>query len=191
MGLFELLSIAVGLSMDAFAVSVCIGLSLRDEKSNLKKACIAGLYFGIFQAVMPLIGYFAGSTFADKISGIDHWITFVILALIGGKMIKESLSGDDDKTDYSDLSAKKMLPFAIATSIDALAIGVTFSFHEINIFPTVGSIGAITFILSVVGVKIGGFFGSKSKNAAEIAGGVILILIGLKILLEHLEIIKF
>lgn len=188
MGIVELLMIAVGLSMDAFAVSVCKGLSMK--KITIGKMAVVGLWFGGFQALMPLLGYFLGSTFEQYIKAVDHWVAFVLLALIGGNMIREALSKDDDGADAS-LAFKPMLLMAIATSIDALAVGITFACLSVNIIPAVSFIGATTFILSAAGVKIGSIFGDKWKSKAELAGGVILILIGTKILLEHLGIIVF
>ena len=188
MGIVELLMIAVGLSMDAFAVSVCKGLSMK--KITIGKMAVVGLWFGGFQALMPLLGYFLGSTFEQYIKAVDHWVAFVLLALIGGNMIREALSKDDDGADAS-LAFKPMLLMAIATSIDALAVGITFACLSVNIIPAVSFIGATTFILSATGVKIGSIFGDKWKSKAELAGGVILILIGTKILLEHLGIIAF
>lgn len=186
MTLFNLFLIAVGLSMDAFAVSICKGLAM--EKAPLKKAAIAGLWFGSFQAIMPLIGYLLGSQFEKYITSIDHWIAFVLLALIGGNMIRESLSKEEEKTS-STMHFKEMLLLAVATSIDALAVGVTFAFLRVDIIPAVCFIGTITFVLSIAGVKVGNLFGSRYKSKAELAGGVILILIGIKILLEHLGIL--
>lgn len=188
MGIVELFILAVGLSMDAFAVAVCKGLAM--EKISVKKAAIVGVWFGGFQALMPLIGYFLGVQFKDYIVSVDHWIAFVLLSLIGANMIKEALSKEEEKEDAS-LGFKNMLLLAIATSIDALAVGVTFAFLEVNIVYAVCFIGIITFILSMAGVKIGNVFGSKYKSKAELAGGIILILLGIKILLEHLEIINF
>jgi putative Mn2+ efflux pump MntP len=184
MGLLEITIIAVGLSMDAFAVSITLGLSV--EKPTIRHFIIPALFFGFFQGLMPFIGYFAGVNFADKIQNLDHWIAFVLLFLIGGKMIKESFSKNDKKTNVSSFKFKTMLILAIATSIDALAIGVTFAFFEINIWKAIFLIGITTFLISVCGVKIGNIFGSKHKSKAEFAGGVILILIGAKILIEHL-----
>ena len=172
--------------MDAFAVSICKGLAMK--KITLKKACIVGLWFGGFQALMPLIGYLLGSQFEQYITSIDHWIAFILLCLIGLSMIKEALSGEEEKTDDS-LDAKTMLLLAVATSIDALAVGITFAFLQVDIVPAVSFIGVITFVLSAIGVKVGNLFGTKYKSKAEIAGGVILIVIGLKILLEHLGIL--
>ena len=183
MGLIELFLIAVGLSMDAFAVSVCKGLAM--PKCTFKKAAIVGLWFGGFQALMPAIGYILGAQFQEAIASIDHWIEFVLLALIGGNMIHEALDNDEEEADAS-LDVKTMFLLAVATSIDALAIGITFAFLKVNIIPAVCFIGIVTFIISFAGVKIGNVFGARYKNKAEIVGGVILILLGLKILLEHL-----
>ena len=183
MGLIELFLIAVGLSMDAFAVSVCKGLAM--PKCTFKRAAIVGLWFGGFQALMPAIGYILGAQFQEAIASIDHWIAFVLLALIGGNMIHEALDNDEEEADAS-LDVKTMFLLAVATSIDALAIGITFAFLKVNIIPAVCFIGIVTFIISFAGVKIGNVFGVRYKNKAEIVGGVILILLGLKILLEHL-----
>ena len=183
MGLIELFLIAVGLSMDAFAVSVCKGLAM--PKCTFKKAAIVGLWFGGFQALMPAIGYVLGAQFQETIASIDHWIAFVLLALIGGNMIHEALDNDEEEADAS-LDVKTMFLLAVATSIDALAIGITFAFLKVNIIPAVCFIGIVTFIISFAGVKIGNVFGVRYKNKAEIVGGVIRILLGLKILLEHL-----
>lgn len=183
MGLIELFLIAVGLSMDAFAVSVCKGLAM--PKCTFKKAAIVGLWFGGFQALMPAIGYILGAQFQETIASIDHWIAFILLALIGGNMIHEALDNDEEEADAS-LDVKTMFLLAVATSIDALAIGITFAFLKVNIIPAVCFIGIVTFIISFAGVKIGNVFGARYKNKAEIVGGVILILLGLKILLEHL-----
>lgn len=188
MGLIELIILSVGLAMDAFAVSICKGLGMK--KVTLKKAGIVGAYFGIFQAGMPLIGYLMGYRFQDKIKAIDHWIAFILLAIIGINMVKESLSKDDEEEiEESDLSFKSMLILSIATSIDALAVGITFAFLKVNIIPAVIFIGIITLIISMCGVKIGNIFGDKFKSTAELLGGIILICIGLKILLEHTGII--
>lgn len=183
MDLIELFLIAVGLSMDAFAVSVCKGLAM--PKCTFKKAAIVGLWFGGFQALMPAIGYILGAQFQEAIASIDHWIAFVLLALIGGNMIHEALDNDEEEADAS-LDVKTMFLLAVATSIDALAIGITFAFLKVNIIPAVCFIGIVTFIISFAGVKIGNVFGARYKNKAEIVGGIILILFGLKILLEHL-----
>lgn len=185
MSILDLFILAVGLSMDAFAVSVCKGLSLGKIKP--KHMCIAGAWFGGFQALMPLIGYFLGSFFAEMIEKYDHWVAFVLLAIIGGNMIKESF-GKDEKVD-SSMDVKSMLLLAIATSIDALAVGVTFAFLQVQIVPAVSFIGVITFIFSAVGVKIGSLFGTKYKTKAELFGGIVLVLIGIKILLEGIGVL--
>ncbi len=185
MGILELLLLAVGLSMDAFAVAVCKGLALK--KVTAPNMALVGLWFGGFQALMPLLGYFVGVQFAEAIAAIDHWIAFGLLALIGGNMVRESLSKDDEAADAS-LSFQKMLPLAIATSIDALAVGVSFAFLNVQIGIAAAFIGVTTFLLSAAGVKVGSLFGSKYKSKAELCGGVILILLGLKILLEHLGV---
>lgn len=189
MTLLELFFIAVGLSMDAFAVSVCKGLSTRELKA--KHYLAVGLWFGGFQALMPTLGYLLGSSFEGYINRFDHWVAFLLLAIIGGNMIKESLEKDEEKLDDS-FAFKTMLVLALATSIDALAVGITFALlPDVNIVAAVSFIGVITFVLSAVGLKVGNIFGMKYKNKAEFAGGVILIIIGLKILLEHLGIINF
>lgn len=185
MHFIELLILAIGLSADAFAVAVSKGLSLKTI--DFKKASIVGLYFGGFQALMPLIGYLLGSQFQEKIVSIDHWIAFVLLGLIGINMIREALSKDDDEDEAdASLGFKTMLILAIATSIDALAVGVTFAFLKINILYAVCTIGICTFLLSMLGVKIGHMFGNKYKSKAELAGGIILIAMAFKILLGHL-----
>lgn len=187
MSIVEIVLLAVSLSMDAFAVALCKGLALN--KINLKSCAIVGLWFGAFQGLMPMIGYFLGNTFADKITSIDHWVAFILLALIGGNMIKEALEKDDEKVNAS-LNFKTMLVMAIATSIDALAVGVSFAFTDFEpdwfVYVAFALIAVITFTLSSVGVKIGNIFGTKYKSKAEFAGGLILILLGLKILLEGL-----
>jgi putative Mn2+ efflux pump MntP len=189
MGILEILLLALGLSMDAFAVAICIGLTL--PKVTLKKSLTVGLYFGIFQAGMPLLGYLTATIFADRVTAYAPWIAFGLLGFLGGKMIVGSF-GDDSGEDSGDsggeatLGVKQMLPLAIATSIDALAVGVSFAFLQVDIWGAVAAIGAVTLIMAVVGVKIGNVFGLKFKSKAEVAGGVILILIGLRILLEHL-----
>lgn len=182
----ELLLLSVGLAMDAFAVSICKGISMK--KMNWKKAIIIGLYFGDFQALMPTIGFFLGSAFQSLITNIDHWIAFILLAIIGGGMIKESFEKDSENRN-DDVSFKTMILLAIATSIDALAVGITFAFLKVNLILAVSLIGIITFVIAVLGTKIGNRFGDKYERKAEIVGGVILILLGLKILLEHLGII--
>lgn len=186
MTFIELLTIGVGLAMDAFAVSVCKGLSMK--KLTAAKAGKIGLYFGFFQGFMPFLGFVLGVGFKDSITSIDHWIAFILLALIGGNMIKEALSNEEEDLD-DDLSVKTMLMLAIATSIDALAVGVTFAFLSVNIYVACTIIAVTTFAISICGVKIGNVFGLKYKSKAELAGGVILILMGTKILLEHLSIL--
>lgn len=186
MGIVEIIFIAVGLAMDAFAVSICKGLSM--SKMDWKKAGVIGLYFGGFQGGMPLIGYFLGVGFEEKIKSIDHWLAFVLLVFIGVNMIKEALSKEEECLN-DNVDFKSMIILAIATSIDALAVGVTFAFLSVNIILAVCLITIITFVISCIGVKIGNVFGDKYKAKAEIAGGVILILLGTKILLEHLGIL--
>lgn len=225
MNLMERFLVAIGLSMDAFAVSLCSGLTM--SKVSIKKALIIGLYFGLFQAIMPLIGYLLGTQFADIIVTFDHWIAFVLLCIIGGKMVIESFKKEGcadracpvDKcldrdcppekctdrecpagecTDREcpkrkeiSLKPAEMLPLALATSIDALAIGVSFAFLDVDIVPATISIGIITLTLSILGVKIGNTFGARFKSKAELTGGVILVIMGLKILFEHIGIISF
>lgn len=191
MGFFELFLIAVGLSMDAFAVSICKGLKMRCF--NVRHAGAIALAFGGFQALMPVIGWFLGKQFESYITEIDHWIAFGLLAIIGGKMAFESFKKEEEDTseEKEKLDVKELLVLAVATSIDALAVGITFAFLKVNIVPAVSLIGVTTFVLSAIGVFIGHKFGAKFKSKAELAGGVILILIGLKILLEHLGVISF
>lgn len=185
----ELFILAIGLSMDAFAVAVCKGLATY--KTKLSHMLVAGAWFGGFQALMPLIGYFLGTAFEKYIKQFDHWVAFILLALIGANMLKESFSKEEECTDNC-YSVKSMFVMAIATSIDALAIGITFAvLPDVNIAAAVILIGVITFVLSAIGVKIGNVFGAKYKSKAEFAGGAILVLIGLKILLEHLGVISF
>jgi putative Mn2+ efflux pump MntP len=192
MTLFELFVIAVGLSMDAFAVAICKGLSVKSLK--LRHMLIVGLYFGAFQGLMPLAGYFLGKQFQNYIIAFDHWIAFVLLCIIGGNMIREAIKGDECECECDcdcSFGVKAMLPMAVATSIDALATGVMFGLMpDVNISFAVLFIGVITFVLSAIGVKIGNVFGAKFKSKAELAGGIILILMGAKILIEHLEIIE-
>ena len=186
MTLISLFLIAVGLSMDACAVAICKGLAM--QKSSFKKSMLVGFWFGSFQALMPAIGYLLGSQFEKYIVNIDHWVAFILLGIIGGNMIKEALSKETECAD-SSLAAKDMFLLAIATSIDALAVGVTFAFLQVQIVPAVLFIGIITFVLSTIGVKIGNVFGCRFKSKAELAGGIILIIMGTKILLEHLGIL--
>lgn len=183
MGLWELFVIAVGLSMDAFAVSICKGLSVR--RCTLKHMMICGLYFGVFQGAMPLIGYILGSQFESLVSTIAPYIAFALLAFIGFNMIRESRE-DEAESCSDDFSVSAMVPLAIATSIDALAVGVSFAFLQVNIIPAVCFIAVTTFVCCLFGVKIGSIFGSKYKSKAELFGGAVLIAMGLKILLEHL-----
>ena len=184
MGIAELIILAFGLAMDAFAVSICKGLAMK--KTGFKECAIVGLWFGGFQAAMPLIGYFLGKAFEKYITSLDHWIAFILLGLIGAMMIKESFEKEEDEADAS-LSPKTMVVMAIATSIDALAVGISFGvLPDVNITAAVSLIGIITLALCMVGVKIGNVFGAKYKSKAEFAGGVILVLLGTKILIEHL-----
>lgn len=189
MGLIELFLIGVGLSMDAFAVAVCKGLSMR--KFQKDKALVIALFFGAFQALMPLTGWFLGSRFAGYIQQYDHWIAFGLLLLIGVSMILESRHEDEEDEQKAEehLALRELLVLSIATSIDALAVGVTFAFLEVPILPAVSLIGVTTFVISFVGVAVGNYFGSRYKSRAELLGGVILIAIGCKILLEHLGIL--
>ena len=186
MDLLTLLTLAVGLAMDAFAVSICKGLAMREKV--LKKGVIVGLWFGGFQALMPTIGFFLGTQFKDQITSIDHWIAFVLLGLIGINMVKEALSNDEEQADDS-IAVKEMFMLAVATSIDALAVGITFAFLNVHIVSAALMIGVCTFLISFVGVKIGNIFGTKYKSKAELAGGIILIFLGFKILFEHLHIL--
>ena len=190
MGFVELFLLGVGLSMDAFAVSVCKGLAMK--KATLKSQMTCGLWFGGFQALMPLIGFFLGAMFADAIKSFDHWIAFGLLALIGANMLKEALEKECDCCEEhdADMSVKTMFVMAVATSIDALAVGISLAMAgDVNIWAAIALIGITTCGLSALGVKIGNIFGSRYEKKAEFAGGVILILLGLKILLEHLGII--
>ena len=193
MSIFELFLIAVGLSMDAFAVAICKGLSMR--KMNYRHAAVIALFFGGFQALMPLIGWVLGKQFERYITSVDHWIAFILLAIIGMNMIREALGKDDEEEEKccqgDRLDLKELLMMAIATSIDALAVGVTFAFLQVSIVPAVSLIGITTFVLSLIGVSLGRVFGAKFKSKAEFLGGAILILIGVKILLEHLGVLTF
>ena len=186
MGGLEILLISIGLAMDAFAVSICKGLSLKTM--SWKKAIIVGLYFGFFQALMPLIGYFLGSTFESVVTKVDHWIAFILLGIIGINMIKEAF-GNDEENQNDKVDFKTMIMLAIATSIDALAVGITFAFFKVNMVIATIMIGIVTFAICVIGVKIGNKFGDKYERKAEVVGGIILIFMGIKILLEHLGII--
>ena len=187
MNLYEIILISIGLAMDAFAVSICKGLSMK--KINRKSTIIIAIYFGLFQAIMPVFGYLLGSSFSVIVQKLDHWIAFILLAIIGGNMIKESKDDETEKRN-DKVDFKTMILLAIATSIDALAVGITFAFFKVNIVVSITIIGIITFILSFIGVIIGNKFGDKFQNKAEFIGGMILIIIGLKILLEHLGIIN-
>ena len=189
MSIWEILLLGVGLSMDAFAVSICKGLSVK--KVKWQHLLCVGAYFGIFQALMPTLGYFLGTTFSNLIDQFDHWVAFILLAIIGVNMVREALSKDDDETN-DDFGFKTMLLLAIATSIDALAVGITFALlPDVNVPLAVCLIGVTTFVCSAAGLKVGNLFGLRYKAKAELAGGIILILIGLKILLEHLGVISF
>jgi len=182
--LLEIILIAISLSMDAFAVSIMFGLSV--EKPKFTELIKPGAFFGFFQALMPLIGYFTGFYFANKIQEFDHWIAFVLLGIIGGKMMKDSFSKDEEKLSEHSFQFLKMLVLAVATSIDALAIGITYAFFEVKIIEAAILTGLITFFISVAGVKIGNIFGARFKSKAEFAGGAILVLLGIKIVIEHL-----
>ena len=185
MGLVELSLLAVGLSMDAFAVSICKGLSTKNVRRE--HMVVTGLYFGGFQALMPLAGYLLGSRFQSMIQRVDHWIAFVLLALIGANMVRES-QGEAEHLDDS-FTPGTMLPLAVATSIDALAVGVTFAFLNVRIIPAAALIGVTTFALSAIGMRLGNVFGARYQARAELAGGIVLILMGVKILLEHTGIL--
>ena len=187
MQLWELLLTAVALSMDAFAVSVSKGLAM--QKVTFKKALTVGIWFGGFQALMPLLGYLLGTQFQKQIEAIDHWVAFVLLALIGGNMIREALFSKEDQEETADLGFRAMLLLAIATSIDALAVGITYACLKVDVVPAVSFIGIVTLTLSAAGVFIGHIFGKKYQSKAELAGGIILLLIGTKILLEHMGVI--
>lgn len=189
MSIWELFLIGLGLSMDAFAVAVCKGLSM--QRIDRRYTVTIALFFGVFQAVMPLAGWFLGSQFAGYIQQFDHWIAFVLLALIGGNMIKESRESEEESAPATAgrIDYKELFLLAVATSIDALAVGITFAFLEVSIVPAVSLIGVTTFVISLGGVFVGNYFGSKYKSKAELMGGVILILIGAKILLEHLGVL--
>ncbi len=189
MSFLDIFLIGVALSMDAFAVSVCKGLSVK--KAGVKHVLTVGVYFGGFQALMPMLGFLLGYKFESFITNIDHWIAFVLLAIIGGNMIREALGKDEDDKENDDFSFRAMLPLAVATSIDALAVGISFAFLGVDIVTAALLIGATTFVLSGAGIFVGNIFGSKYKSKAELAGGIVLILIGAKILLEHLGIISF
>jgi len=184
MKFWEIFLIAVGLSMDAFAVSITLGLSVKKPKAI--EILIPGLYFGFFQALMPFIGFFAGTYFAKDIQFLDHWVAFVLLGFIGGKMVKDSFSKDEEKMEENPFMVVKMLLLAVATSIDALAVGITFAFFKLNIYTAILIIGLTTFCISTAGVITGNIFGVKFKSKAEFIGGAVLVVLGLKILIEHL-----
>lgn len=189
MGLLELLLIGVGLSMDAFAVAICQGLCMR--KINWNYAFVIALFFGGFQALMPFLGWLLGSQFAGYIQSVDHWVAFVLLLIIGGNMVRESLSKEGEATECAvedRISLKRLTVLSVATSIDALAVGITFAFLDVEIVSAISIIGVTTFFLSLVGVVVGNFFGARYKRRAELTGGVILILLGTNILLEHLGV---
>ena len=192
MGILEIFMLAVGLSMDAFAVSICKGLCMK--KATLKAQATCGAWFGGFQGLMPLIGFFLGTLFAEAIQAFDHWVAFVLLAIIGANMLKEAFSKETeeacDVNGEVDMSAKTMFVMAVATSIDALAVGISLAMAgDVNIWLAVAMIGVTTFILSAIGVKVGNVFGSRYEKKAQFCGGVILVLLGLKILLEHLGVL--
>ncbi len=191
MGIIEIIALGIGLSMDAFAVSICKGLAMN--KTNIKQCSVVGAWFGFFQALMPFIGFKLVMIFSSFIEKYDHWVSFVLLLLIGGNMIKESLSKDEENSTGCSLKFKVMLVMAIATSIDALAAGIALvgKVNNNSIFFVVGIIGVTTFILSVLGVKIGSIFGSKYKSKAEFTGGAILIVLGIKFLLDGLRVTLF
>lgn len=191
MGIIELLLIGVGLSMDAFAVSICKGLNMK--KVNKFHCGVIALFFGGFQALMPFLGWVLGRQFESYITSVDHWIAFVLLGVIGGKMVNDARKEGEGEScrEETGLNLKELFLLAVATSIDALAVGITFAFLKVDILPAIGIIGVTTFVLSSAGVFIGNIFGSRYKNKAELAGGIILILLGCKILLEHLEVLTF
>lgn len=193
MGFVEIFLIGVGLSMDAFAVSVCKGLGMH--RVNYAHALVIALFFGVFQGLMPVIGWLVGSAFAVYVTAVDHWIAFALLAFVGGKMLWDAFHDEgeeeDDETSTQKLDLRELFMLAIATSIDALAVGVTFAFLQVNIVSAITIIGCTTFVISIAGVYVGNVFGSRYKSRAELTGGIILILIGLKILLEHLGVIAF
>lgn len=189
MSLLTLFVTAVGLSMDAFAVAICKGLAMK--KLSWKKTLVIGLWFGGFQALMPTLGYLLGTRFQQAVTAIDHWIAFALLSLIGFSMIREALSKDQDDGIDDSLDVKTMFLLALATSIDALAVGVTYAFLQVRIVPAVTFIGVTTLVLSIAGVKIGNVFGLRYKARAEVAGGTILIVMGTRILLEHLGLLDF
>ena len=187
MEFLEAMILAVGLSMDAFAVSICKGLGMK--KADLKSGLICGTWFGGFQALMPTIGFFLAMLFADAIKAIDHWVAFVLLAFIGANMLKEAFSKEEEEETSADLSVKTMFVMAIATSIDAMAAGISLAMDGANIWLNAACIGVATCVLSAIGVKVGNVFGSRFEKKAQLAGGIILVLLGTKILLEHLNVL--
>jgi len=187
MGFAELLLLAVGLSMDAFAVSICKGLATC--KASLRGSFLCGIWFGGFQALMPLIGFFLGTLFAEAIEAFDHWVAFLLLAIIGGNMLREAFGPCEGETHDADFSAKTMFIMAVATSIDAMAAGISLAMDGADIWLNVALIGAVTFVMSAIGVKVGSVFGSRFEKKAQFAGGMILILLGVKILLEHMGVL--
>lgn len=193
MGFVEIFLIGIGLSMDAFAVSVCKGLGMH--RVNYAHALIIALFFGVFQGLMPVIGWLVGSAFATYVTAVDHWIAFALLAFVGGKMLWDAFHDEDeeedDETATQRLDLRELFMLAIATSIDALAVGISFSFLQIDIVAAALVIGCTTFVLSLVGVVVGNRFGARFERSSQIAGGIVLIAIGLKILLEHLGLIAF
>ena len=184
MTIFEIIAIGVALAMDAFAVSICKGLSMK--KVNYKDSFIIALFFGGFQALMPLIGYYAGTLFLSYIEKYDHWVAFILLAYIGGKMIVDALHPEEIKTEEYKMDYKELTVMAIATSIDALAVGIAFSCEDVQIFSSIAIIGIVTFVICFAGVSIGNRFGAKYQNKAQIAGGIVLLIIGIRIIAEHL-----
>lgn len=184
MGIIEIVLLGIGLAMDSFAVSICKGLSVRRLK--VSHILTAGVYFGGFQALMPLLGYFLGSRFQGVIASVDHWVAFALLALLGLNMVREALGEEEEENSNASFSVRIMLPLAVATSIDALAVGITFAFLRVQILLAIALIGGITFVISAAGVIIGNVFGARFRKKAEVVGGVILILLGIRILLEHL-----
>lgn len=188
MGIIEVIVLGVGLAMDAFAVSICKGLSM--QRLKWKNVLIIGLYFGLFQALMPMFGYFLGNSLSGFVEAVDHWIAFILLSLIGGNMVREAIKGEDEEDNRNDqVDFRTMLPLAVATSIDALAVGITLAFLGVNILYAGTVIGVVTFLISACGVVIGNRFGDMFQDKAKLVGGIVLIGIGVKILLEHLEII--
>lgn len=189
MSLLELFILAIGLSMDAFAVSICKGLAIR--RITFRECGLAGLWFGGFQALMPTLGYFLGKNFTQYITSVDHWIAFILLGIIGLNMIREAMGREEAECSSASMAPKEMFVLAVATSIDALAIGITFAFLNVNILAAASFIGATTFVCSAAGIRIGNIFGTIYKKKAELLGGLILVILGIKILLEHLGLFSF